>query len=252
MWAKEVFDLKENIYDNPTFFEQYSKMNRSVEGLKGAGEWHEFQKMMPDFHGKRVLDLGCGFGWHCLYAVENGAASAVGVDISEKMLTEARKKTDSPKINYVQQALEDIDFEADSFDVVLSSLALHYVASFETICAKVNQCLVSGGAFVFSVEHPVFTAQGTQDWYYDADGNKLHWPVDKYFTEGLRTANFLGEDVTKYHKTLTTYVNTLLETGFELVKLVEPEPDAAMLNSHPDMPDELRRPMMLLVSARKK
>lgn len=153
MWAKEVFDLKENIYDNPTFFEQYSKMNRSVEGLKGAGEWHEFQKMMPEFHGKRVLDLGCGFGWHCLYAVENGAASAVGIDISEKMLTEARKKTDSPKINYVQQALEDIDFEADSFDVVLSSLALHYVASFETICAKVNQCLVSGGAFVFSVEH---------------------------------------------------------------------------------------------------
>lgn len=56
----------------------------------------------------------------------------------------------------------------------------------------------------------------------------------------------------KYHKTLTTYVNTLLENGFELVKLVEPEPDAAMLNSHPDMPDELRRPMMLLVSARKK
>lgn len=128
--------MKENIYDNPTFFEQYSKMNRSVEGLKGAGEWHEFQKMMPDFHGKRVLDLGCGFGWHCLYAVENGAVSVAGVDISEKMLTEARKKTDSPKINYVQQALEDIDFEADSFDVVLSSLALHYVASFKRFARR--------------------------------------------------------------------------------------------------------------------
>lgn len=120
------------------------------------------------------------------------------------------------------------------------------------MCEKINHSLASGGEFVFSVEHPVFTAQGTQDWYYDEDGSKLHWPVDKYFTEGLRTANFLGEDVAKYHKTLTTYVNTLLETGFELVKLVEPEPDAAMLNSHPDMPDELRRPMMLLVAARKK
>ncbi|MBC1435139.1 class I SAM-dependent methyltransferase [Paenilisteria rocourtiae] len=244
--------MKENKYDNPAFFEQYSKMNRSVEGLKGAGEWHAFKKMMPDFTGKRVLDLGCGFGWHCLYAVENGAERAVGVDISENMLAEARKKTDSPKISYIQQALEDIDFPDASFDVVISSLTFHYIESFTDMCHKINRSLTKGGAFVFSVEHPVFTAQGTQDWYYDEDGNKLHWPVDSYFTEGLRTANFLGEDVTKYHKTITTYVNTLLETGFELVSLVEPEPDATMLASHPDMPDELRRPMMLLVSARKK
>lgn len=244
--------MKENKYDNPAFFEQYSKMNRSVAGLKGAGEWHEFQKMMPDFAGKRVLDLGCGFGWHCLYAVENGAESAVGVDLSENMLAEARRKTDSPKITYIRESLEDIDFPAGSFDVVISSLALHYIESFEAICEKVNRILTPDGVFVFSVEHPVFTAQGTQDWHYDTDGNKLHWPVDRYFTEGLRTASFLGEDVTKYHKTLTTYVNSLLETGFELVRLVEPEPDAAMLASHPDMPDELRRPMMLLVSARKK
>ncbi|MBA3927731.1 class I SAM-dependent methyltransferase [Listeria rustica] len=244
--------MKENKYDNPAFFEQYSKMTRSVEGLKGAGEWHEFQKMMPDFTGKRVLDLGCGFGWHCLYAVENGAESAVGVDISENMLAEARRKTDSAQITYIQAALEDIDFPAANFDVVISSLALHYIESFQAVCEKVNQVLAPGGVFVFSVEHPVFTAQGTQDWYYDEAGNKLHWPVDKYFTEGLRTANFLGEDVTKYHKTVTTYVNSLLESGFELVKLVEPEPDATMLASHPDMPDELRRPMMLLVSARKK
>lgn len=130
--------MKENKYDNPAFFEQYSKMNRSVEGLKGAGEWHEFQKMMPDFAGKRVLDLGCGFGWYCLYAIENGADSAVGVDISENMLAEARKKTDSPKITYIHQALEDIDFPDASFDVVISSLTFHYIASFQAICEKVN------------------------------------------------------------------------------------------------------------------
>lgn len=36
--------MKENKYDNPKFFEQYSQMSRSVEGLKGAGEWHELKK----------------------------------------------------------------------------------------------------------------------------------------------------------------------------------------------------------------
>ena len=83
--------MKENKYDNSDFFSQYSQMSRSVEGLKGAGEWHVLQKMLPDFAGKRVLDLGCGFGWHCVYAIEHGATHVTGIDISEKMLEEARK-----------------------------------------------------------------------------------------------------------------------------------------------------------------
>lgn len=62
---------------------------------------------------------------------------------------------------------------------------------------------------------------------------------------------FLGEEVIKYHKTITTYLNGLLEAGFEIVRVVEPEPDPALLDSMPDMRDEVRRPMMLLVSARK-
>ena len=56
--------MKENKYDDDRFFSQYAQMSRSVEGLKGAGEWHILQKMLPDFTGKRILDLGCGFGWH--------------------------------------------------------------------------------------------------------------------------------------------------------------------------------------------
>ena len=92
--------MKENKYDNSDFFSQYSQMSRSVEGLKGAGEWHVLQKMLPDFAGKRVLDLGCGFGWHCVYAIEHGATHVTGIDISKKMLEEARKRNPSPFIEY--------------------------------------------------------------------------------------------------------------------------------------------------------
>lgn len=244
--------MKENKYDQDVFFDKYSQMDRSRKGLEGAGEWHALKRLLPDFQGKRVLDLGCGFGWHCIYAAEHGAARVVGIDLSEKMLEEARKKTKSPLITYIRQPIEDIDFPPDSFDVALSSLAFHYVVSFEAVCERVAACLNPGGAFVFSVEHPVFTAYGTQDWYLDERGNKLHWPVDRYFTEGKREAVFLGESVVKYHKTLTTYLNTLLETGFEIKQIVEPQPDPALLESVPGMKDELRRPMMLLVSAKKK
>ena len=244
--------MKQNKYDDDVFFNKYSNMNRSKNGLEGAGEWHELKKMMPNFKDKRVLDLGCGFGWHCRYAVENGARSVIGIDISQKMLSEAKSKTKCGNIEYICMPIEDIDFPEESFDVVISSLALHYVKSFEDVLVRVYKCLSKGGDFVFSVEHPIFTAQGPQDWYYDGKGNILHWPVDHYFTEGIRNAKFLGEEVIKYHRTLTTYLNSLIKLGFEITGVVEPKPAENMLNTVPGMLDELRRPMMLLVSARKK
>lgn len=244
--------MKQNKYDDDIFFAKYSNMERSKHGLEAAGEWHELKKLLPDFQGKRVLDLGCGFGWHCRYVVEHGAESAIGIDLSQKMLNEAGKRTESEKIRYIWLPLEEIDFPMDSFDVVISSLALHYVQSFEEIVRKIAGCLASGGDFVFSVEHPIFTAYGTQDWYYDREGNRLHWPVDRYFTEGLRKTAFLGEEVVKYHKTMTAYINCLIQVGFEITGFVEPMPAENLLNSFPEMSDELRRPMMLLVSARKK
>lgn len=241
--------MKENKYDDSHFFARYSRMTRSVEGLKGAGEWHILKTMLPGFKEKRVLDLGCGFGWHCRYAIEQGADYVLGIDISEKMLAEARRRNSSSRIEYKSMAIEDYDFPPEAYDVVISSLTFHYLESFDDICRKVGRSLKQGGAFVFSVEHPIFTAYGTQDWYYGEQGEKLHWPVDRYFTEGRRHATFLGDEVVKYHKTLTTYVNGLIRAGFRITGLIEPEPDAEMLESIPGMKDELRRPMMLLVSA---
>lgn len=243
--------VKQNKYDDSAFFTKYSEMERSKKGLEGAGEWHELKRMLPDFSGKRVLDLGCGFGWHCRYAIEHGATSVVGIDISQKMVDEARSKTSTALIEYVCMPIEDIDFPPDSFDSVISSLAFHYIKSFEDVVGKIHRCLKQGGDLVFSAEHPIFTAEGSQNWYYDDQGNALYWPVDHYFTEGARTAIFLGEEVIKYHRTLTTYLQTLLKAGFTLTGVVEPQPTEAALLTVAGMKDELRRPMMVLVSARK-
>jgi len=89
-----------NIYDNRQFFDQYSKMSRSQQGLSGAGEWHQFKALFPDLSGKSVLDLGCGYGWHCKYAVECGAEQVLGIDLSEKMIHEAKAKNADSKITY--------------------------------------------------------------------------------------------------------------------------------------------------------
>lgn len=241
--------MKENQYDQEDFFEKYSQFPRSVAGLQAAGEWHELRKLIPDFVNKRVLDIGCGFGWHCIYAAEQGATSVLGIDLSQKMLAVAKEKTDFDNVTYQQLAMEDMDFPPESFDVVISSLAVHYTPNFREVCEQVYQSLTDGGTFIFSVEHPVFTAEGQQDWIYNETGEAEFWPVDHYFTEGKREANFLGSKVTKYHRTLTTYLNTLLTPGFKIQAVVEPEPEPRLLESVPGMKDELRRPMMLLVKA---
>lgn len=237
-----------NIYDNENFFEKYSQMNRSVKGLSGAGEWSTLKELLPDFSDKSVLDLGCGYGWHDRYAVENGAKSVIGVDLSEKMLSVAKSKTKTDKITYLLDDITKVDFKENQFDVVLSSLALHYVKSFSELVKKVRKYLKPNGTFIFSVEHPIFTAQGSEEWNYDADGRIKDFPVDNYFYEGKRETDFLGEKVIKYHKTLTTYLDGLLTNDFQINRVVEPMPPKSMMDI-PGMKDEMRRPMMLIISA---
>lgn len=243
--------MKENKYDQDRFFNAYSAFPRSVQGLGAAGEWHALKELLPDFKGKRVLDIGCGFGWHCIYAAEQGASYVLGTDISEKMLAMAKEKTAFDNVEYRQMAMEDMVFPANSFDTIISSLAFHYTPNFPEVCQRIQQCLTVGGDFIFSVEHPVFTAHGSQDWIYDEENTPFHWPVDHYFREGKRDTVFLGEKIIKYHRTLTTYLSTLLEAGFAITGIMEPQPEPHLLEAIPGMQHELRRPMMLIISTKK-
>ncbi|MBN9662476.1 MAG: class I SAM-dependent methyltransferase [Acidobacteria bacterium] len=244
--------MKQNIYDDPDFFAKYSEMPRSVGGLESAGEWPAFRDLLPDLRGRRVLDLGCGFGWHCRFARSNGAESVIGVDLSAKMLARARAATQDAMIEYQQAAIEDARFKRGQFDIVLSSLAFHYVERFEEICRNVSGWLSNGGSFVFSVEHPIFSSLPEQQWCLDPQGRRLHWPVDRYLEEGIRHTSWMADDVVKYHRTSATYVNTLIQAGLQIVRLVEPAPTEEMLTEKPEWRDECRRPMFLLISAVKR
>jgi predicted TPR repeat methyltransferase len=96
------------------------------------------------------------------------------IDLSEQMLKEAKDRTNDDRVIYMRGAIEDVSFEKESFDLIISSLAFHYIESFEPVCVKMYEMLKHKGDLVFSVEHPVFTAFGNQDWIYDEKGNKIH------------------------------------------------------------------------------
>lgn len=237
-------------YDDERFFHQYAQMSRSREGLSGAGEWSQLKKLFPDVREKRFLDLGCGYGWHCMYAASLGAEQILGIDISARMIEEAVKRNKSEKITYRVCGLEEYDYPAESWDCVISNLTLHYVADLEDVYRKVYCTLRGGGTFLFNIEHPVYTSGVGQDWIRDGEGKTLYWPVDDYFYPGERKTKFLGCEVMKQHHTLTQILNGLLLCGFVLEAVEEAYPSEKMLEL-PGMKDETRRPMMLLVKARK-
>ena len=230
-------------YDDSKFFNAYSRMDRSRYGLSAAGEWHQLEKLFPDVSGMAVLDIGCGYGWHCKYCAEHGAASVLGIDASKAMVAEAEKRNSASNITYKICSLEDYDYPAETFDLILSNLVLHYVEDLSSVYGKVHQALKPCGIFLFNIEHPTFTACPVQDWV-RKDGKAIYWPVDRYFYPGERDTDFLGCKVKKYHHTLTQILNGLLRCGFTLDAVVEAMPSDDMATI---MPDEMRRPMMLLV-----
>lgn len=239
-----------SIYDDSKFFAEYAQMSRSQQGLSGASEWHLFKAFFPDLSGKSVLDLGCGYGWHCKYAVECGAEQVLGIDLSEKMIREAREKNTDPKITWRVCGIEAYEYPVDAYDCVISNLALHYIAAIDEIFRKVYLTLKTDGVFLMNIEHPVFTAGINQDWICDSNGKPLHWPVDNYFYPGERVTRFLGHTVTKQHHTLTQILMGLVQAGFRLEIIEEAMPHHEMMHI-PGRSDEMRRPMMLLIKSLK-
>lgn len=240
--------MAQNIYDRPDFFAGYSQLRRSIHGLAGAPEWPAIRALLPDLAGKRIVDLGCGFGWFARWARENGAVSVLGIDLSENMIARARADTDDPAIEYRLADLESLALPEASFDFAYSALAFHYIVDFGRLVKAVHRALHPGAHFVFTIEHPIYMAPRQPGWSADAEGCKS-WPVNNYAVEGPRTTDWLAKGVIKQHRTLGTTLNSLVDAGFAIRRVEEWSPSAAQVAADPALAEEMERPMMLLVAA---
>lgn len=242
--------MAQNIYDQQAFFEGYSGLSRSTGGLEAAPEWPVLRAMLPPVKGLRIVDLGCGFGWFCRWAQTQGAAHILGLDLSEKMLARAREMTTGDTIAYERTDLEQLVLPAAAFDLVYSSLALHYLEDARRLFATVHQALAPGGRFVFSTEHPIFMAPTHPGWTRDGEGRHI-WPLDRYSLEGPRSTDWFAKGVVKYHRTIATTLNFLIETGFVIDRVEEFAPTPQQIEAQPELREEVDRPMFLLVSAKR-
>lgn len=243
----------QNIYDDPVFFEGYRDLRARPVTLNAAIEHGAMEALMPPaLDGIRVLDIGCGFGDLCVRLRSLGVGSVLGLDASRRMIEEAKARIRDDNIRLVHQPIETFIFPDEAFDLVVASLVFHYVEDFGAMVRRIAQALRPGGHLVFSVEHPMCTALGQNRWHFDADGHAAFWPVDRYQDEGARRSHWFVDDVIKYHRTVATYVRDLLDAGFQLTGLAEPQPSDESVKAYPDLANQQRRPPFLVMAAQVK
>lgn len=240
--------MAQNIYDNPEFFDGYSQLPRSRQGLDGAPEWPALRALLPNLHDLRVLDLGCGYGWFCRWAQGQGAASVLGLDLSTRMLDRARALTEDARITYEQADLEQLDLSRHRFDLIYSSLAFHYVQDLPQLLRVIRAAMAPGGRLVFSIEHPIYMAAMRPGWLTTDDGRRV-WALDSYQIEGRRETDWLAKGVVKYHRTIGTLINALIAARFRVDHVEDWGPGDADLARQPALAEEVHRPMMLLIRA---
>lgn len=248
--------MRQNIYDDEKFSKKYDELREGQKGLNANDliEIPAFRRMMPEVKDKKILDLGCGYGESDKYYKKLGAKSVLGVDISEHMIEIANKNNKTNGVEYEVKAMEDISQIDDKFDIIISSLAFHYLKDYTQLVKDIYNLLNDNGYLVFSQEHPFTTCTK-----YTANVKKSHTVIDnKYFglfsdynRPGIRTIHWFDAEVIKYHRTFTEIINTLVQNGFTIEEIEEPVASEEAVNKNPKYINQLDRPLFLIIKAKK-
>jgi SAM-dependent methyltransferase len=188
--------------------------------------------LLPDVHGKRVLDAGCGPGVYAEWLVTHGA-EVLAVDGNPKMVRLARQRLGDQAQVQLANLENRLDFLADaSFDGILSPLVMDYLEDWAAVFGEFHRLLKPGGWLVFSIGHP----------YADFD---LHRTTSNYFhverVEYPWTGFGMRINMPSYRRPLAEVINPLLGAGFRLDKILEPQPTPQFEKADPEDYQKLMR-----------
>ncbi len=175
---------------------------------------------LGDVRGLRIMELGCGDGQLARTVLSVSCRSYAGIDNSARMVAAAREALTGTEAVVTQGDIAAFSAAANSYDLVVSCMALHYVADLQAVLDACRACLSPGGRVLFSVVHPVITSHETP-----SDGAKrTSWLVDDYFEPGPRERDWMGSTVVWHHRTVEAHVTALVAAGFTLDALRECAP----------------------------
>ena len=198
--------------------------------------------LVGDISGRQVCDLACGQGVVARQLAERGAV-VTGIDLSARLLAIARREEAAqPRgISYLRGDAQELTNVGDaSFDGVVCNMALMDIPDLAATARTVARLLRPHGWFAFSITHPVLDTALARTGVVRAATGGARRQVRTYFAEGLwRSDNPHGVrgKVGAYHRTLSTYVNTLVDAGLNVERLAEPQATGTLAERLPHLRD---------------
>lgn len=237
-----------NINKSSVSFDAYEKMaayyfeSVDTKPFNAYFERPATLSLIPDVQGKSVLDAGCAAGWYSNWLIKRGA-NVTAVDFSPNMITMTQKRVGNKAAVRQADLHEPLSFLADSsMDVVVSSLALHYLKTWEIVLAEFKRILKPQGLLIFSVHHPL------RDFAAFPDGNYFNTEI----VEEEWATNQGTVKVRFYRRSLSTIITALLDAGLIIEKFLEPTPTRQFAELHPEDYKQLTtKPHFLMIRARK-
>ncbi|WP_316569466.1 class I SAM-dependent methyltransferase [Neobacillus sp. YIM B06451] len=172
--------------------------------------------LFGDVAGLKILEIGCGSGHSLHYLDSKNVRELWGLDLSKTQIGAAKELLRSAKtpIKLFESPMEENPgIPIDYFDIVFSIYALGWTADLNQTVRNVHSYLAQGGVFIFSWEHPLYNRVK------NVDGTVMI--TKSYHEEGPYDHEAWGHPAIMQQFRLSTYINTLIENGFTIEKVVE-------------------------------
>jgi SAM-dependent methyltransferase len=198
-----------------------------IASMGEQGDWAREHVLDPVMLGRvardayrSALDVGCGEGRFCRMLQASGIGT-IGIDPTHSLVEQAKRR--DPAGDYRLGSAEALPFEAASFDLVVSYLTLVDIADFRAAIREMHRVLKPAGSLLIANLTGFTSACAAQGWVRDEEGQRLHFPVDRYLDEFSFELEWRGIHIRNWHRPLAAYMSVFLEVGLQLSYFAEPE-----------------------------
>jgi ubiquinone/menaquinone biosynthesis C-methylase UbiE len=240
--SRAGFDIYRNYLNSPAFFE-----------------------ILPEIKGKYGIDIGCGEGYNTRLLAQNGA-KIEAIDISENFIQKAVElEAENPlNIKYQNASAIEIPFEDQTFDFAVSFMCFMDIPETELAIKEAFRVLMPGGFLQFSISHPCFDTPHRKnlrnnerktyaievgDYFSNLDGRIDEWIFGS--APGELKNKFNKFKTPKFTRTLSFWLNAVINAGFTIEQVNEPYPDEKAVQEHPELQDSCVVAYFLHIRCRK-
>jgi SAM-dependent methyltransferase len=238
----------ENIHKDTVSVKSYDEMAKYYENYVDTKPYNAYYErpatlsLLPETKNKKILDVGCAGGWYTKYLLDNGA-DVTAIDVNKNMVEITKKRTQN-KCKVLQADLNNkLDFiETDSIDIILASLVLHYIKNVSNVFSEFNRILKMNGELIFSIHHPLMEfVYFKRENYMEIELLEDEWTMSE---EKIK--------VQFYRRPLNKMLQPLIDNGFYIENILEPEPTKEFKGKLPEAYEKvLKRPNFLFIKAKK-